>query len=80
MDTIGKKSPSYSTMKKWAAKFKRGRESIWDDERPGQPNKATNYETDEAVYDLVMCHRKRDLESIAREVGISFGSVQAILT
>jgi hypothetical protein len=28
MDTIGKKSPSYSTMKKWAAKFKRGRESI----------------------------------------------------
>jgi hypothetical protein len=26
------------------------------------------------------CNRRRDLRSIAREVGISFGSVQAILT
>jgi hypothetical protein len=41
---------------------------------------ATNDETVEAVHDLVMCDRRRDLLSIAREVGISFGSVQAILT
>ena len=31
METVGKKSPSYSTVKKWAAKFKRGRESVKDD-------------------------------------------------
>jgi hypothetical protein len=41
---------------------------------------ATNDETAEAVHDLVMCDRKRDLRNIVREVGISFGSVQAILT
>jgi hypothetical protein len=32
------------------------------------------------VHDLVMCDRRRDLQSIAREVGASFGSFQAILT
>jgi hypothetical protein len=66
-------------VKKWAAEFKLGRESIGDDERPGRP-KTNNDETAEAVHDLVMCDRRRDLRSIAREVGISFGSVPAILT
>ena len=31
MKTLGNESPSYSTVKKWAAEFKRGRESIEDD-------------------------------------------------
>jgi hypothetical protein len=39
-----------------------------------------NDETAEAVHDLVMCDRMRDMRSIATAVGISFGSVQAILT
>jgi hypothetical protein len=65
---------------KWTAEFKRGRGSIGDDERPGRPKEATNDETVKDVYDLVMCDRRRDLRSIAREVGISFGSVQANLT
>jgi hypothetical protein len=33
MDTLGKESPSDSTVKKWTAEFKRGRESIEDNER-----------------------------------------------
>ena len=33
METLRKESPSYSTVKKWAAEFKRGRENIEDDER-----------------------------------------------
>ena len=32
------------------------------------------------VHNLVMCDRRRDLQSIASEVGISFGAVQTILT
>jgi hypothetical protein len=48
---------AYSTVKKEAAEFKRGRESR-DDERPGRPKKATNDGTVEAVHDLVMCGRR----------------------
>ena len=32
METLWKESPSYSTVKKWATEFKRGRESVEDDE------------------------------------------------
>ena len=31
MESLGKELPSHSTVKKWAAEFKRGRESIEDD-------------------------------------------------
>ncbi|EFN64175.1 Putative uncharacterized protein FLJ37770, partial [Camponotus floridanus] len=42
--TLGDSSPSFSTVKKWAAEFKRGRSSIFDDERSGRPKTATNEE------------------------------------
>jgi histone-lysine N-methyltransferase SETMAR len=80
METLWKDSSSYSTVTKWAPEFKRGRESIGDDERSGRPKEAANDETAEALHDMVMCDSRRDLRSIAREEGISFCSVQAILT
>ena len=40
METLGKES-SYSTVKKWAAAFERGRESVEDDGRSGCPKDAT---------------------------------------
>ena len=67
-------------MKKWAAEFKRGRDSIEDDGRSGRPKDATADENVRVVHILVMCDRRRDLRSIASEMGISFGAVQSILT
>jgi transposase len=34
-------SPSFSTIKKWAAEFKRGRTSLEVDQREGRPKSAT---------------------------------------
>ena len=34
----GDSSPSFSTIKKWAAEFKRGRTGLEDDPREGRPN------------------------------------------
>ena len=79
METLGKESPSYSIVKKWAAEFKRGRESVEDDGRPGRPQDATADENVKVVHTLVMCDRRRDLQNIASEVGISFGTMQSIL-
>ena len=67
----------YSTVKKWAAEFKRGRESVEDD---GLSGCFKDDENVKVMHTLVMCDKRRDLQSIANEVGISFGAVQSILT
>ena len=75
-----KASPSYRTVKKWAAEFRRARESIENDEQFGCPKKATTDEDVEIVHSLAMYDRRRKLRDLASEVGISFGAVQTILT
>ncbi|XP_066270858.1 histone-lysine N-methyltransferase SETMAR-like [Branchiostoma lanceolatum] len=40
--TLGEDFPSYSTVKKWVANFKRGKESVKDDPRSGRPKTATS--------------------------------------
>ena len=78
MKTLGKESP-YSTVKKWAAVFKR-RESVVDDGRSGHFKDATAVKSVMFVHTRVMCDRRRDLQSIASEVGIRFWTVKSILT
>ena len=80
MKAHGNESPSYSRVKKRAAEFKRERKSIGDNARSGRPTDATADENVEIVHNLVMCDRRRDLRSIASEVGISFGTLQTIIT
>ena len=48
LETLGKESPSYSTVKKWVAEFRRGRESV-EDERSGHPKEATTDENTATV-------------------------------
>ena len=58
---------------KLATEFKRERESVEDDGRSARPKDATADENAKVLFTLVMCDRRRDLRSIASEVGISFG-------
>ena len=77
---ISWKPPSNSSVKKIVKEFMRGRESFEDDGRSGRPRDDTADEKVKVVHTLVMCDRRRDLRSIASEVGISFGAVQSTLT
>lgn len=72
-------APKYSTVTKWAALFEHGRTSIEDDPRPGRPVEATSEENCKAVEDLVMSDRRLHVIEIATSIGISYGSVEAIL-
>ena len=73
------KPPSNSSVK-IVKEFMSGRESFEDDGRSGRPRDDTADEKVKVVHTLVMCDRRRDLRSIASEVGISFGAVQSTLT
>jgi transposase len=50
----GDSSPSFSTIKKWAAKIKRGRTSLEDDPHEGRPKSATTPEIIEQVHNMVL--------------------------
>ena len=78
-NVYGDQTPSTSTVKRWAAEFKRGLKSIEDDPRGGRPPAATSPELCSAVEQLVMGNRRIKVHQIAEEVGISVGSVETIL-
>ena len=47
--TLGDESPSYSRVKKWAAEFRTGRDSMEDNARSGHPKEASTNENIELV-------------------------------
>jgi hypothetical protein len=68
-----------SRVAKWQAEFRRGRESIGDDVRPGHPVQMVTDEVCGVVETLVMNDRRIKTREIAESVGISKGSVKTIL-
>ena len=58
METLRKESPSYSTVKKLAAGFKRGRERVEDDGRSCRPKDATAHENAKVVHTLIMGNQR----------------------
>jgi transposase len=61
----------FSTIKKWAAKFKRSHTSLEDDPRDGHPISATTPEIIEQVHDMVLDDRRMKVREIAETIGIS---------
>jgi len=53
IQVYGDSSPSFSTIKKWAAEFKCGCTSLEDDPRDGCPKSATTPEIIEQEHDMV---------------------------
>jgi len=75
----GDSSPSFSTIKKWAAEFKPGRTSLEDDPCEGRPKSATTPEIIEQVHDVVLDNRRMKVHEIAETIGISKERVGYIL-
>ena len=51
--TLGYDASALSTVKKWAAEFKRGRESPKDDPRSGHPSTATTQKNIDLIHQMV---------------------------
>jgi histone-lysine N-methyltransferase SETMAR len=64
-------SPSFSTIKKRAAEFKRGRTSLETDARDGRPKSATTPEIIQQVRDMVLDDRRMKVREIAETIDIS---------
>jgi len=67
----GDSSPSFLTIKKWVAEFKRGRTSLQDDPRKGHPKSASTPEIIEQVQDMVLDDRRMKVRETAETIGIS---------
>ena len=78
-DVYGDSSPKYSTEAKWSAEFKRGRDSLEDDPRPGCPADVISQEMIDRVEILVLNNRRIEIPELASECGMSNGNVYIIL-
>ena len=74
-DVYGDSNPKYSTVAKWSAEFKLGRDSLEDDSRPGSPADVISQEKIDCVERLVLKNRRIKVAGLASECGISNGSV-----
>ena len=72
-------SLSFSTIKKWAAEFKRGRTSLEDDPSKGRPKSATIPEIVEQVHDMILDDQRMKVRETAETTGISKECVGYIL-
>jgi histone-lysine N-methyltransferase SETMAR len=75
----GDSSPSFSTIKKWAAKFKHGRTSLEDDLYEECPKSATIPKIIEQVYKMVLDDKHMKVRKITETIGISKERVGYIL-
>ena len=77
-DVYGDSSQKYSTVAKWSAEFKRGRDSL-DDPRPGRPADVISQEMIDRVERLVLNNRRIKVAKLASECGISNESGYTII-
>ncbi|XP_025153781.1 putative uncharacterized protein FLJ37770 [Harpegnathos saltator] len=71
---------SQSRVYEWYKLFQEGREDIEDDARSGRPSASTSDENVKKVKEIVLANRRITIREVAEEIGISYGSCEAIFT
>ena len=74
VDVYGDSSRKNSTVANWSAEFKRGRDSLEDDPRPGCPADVISQEMIDRIDRLVLNNCQIKVAELASECGISNGS------
>ncbi|XP_020296620.1 putative uncharacterized protein FLJ37770 [Pseudomyrmex gracilis] len=75
----GDSAPSFTTVKFWAAEFKRGRTSLVDDERSGRPKTAITDDNIAQVHQMVLDNRRIKVREIGEAMNMSKERVCHIL-
>jgi len=57
-EILGEHAPSYATVKKWVAQFKRGDISTYDTPRPGRPKTVITPEIIDQIHELILEDRR----------------------
>ena len=71
---------SRTTCFEWFKRFKEGRTSVKNNERPGRPSTSKTNETVARVREIIQNNCRLTGREVAEDVGISYGSCQEILT
>ncbi|KAG5345034.1 SETMR methyltransferase, partial [Acromyrmex heyeri] len=75
----GNSSLSMTTVRYWFNEFKRGRSSVFDEERPGRPADVVTEEIVEKIHDMILADRRTKVHEVAEAVGVSYGTAFNIL-
>ncbi|GFY24876.1 HTH_48 domain-containing protein [Trichonephila clavipes] len=75
----GEKCVSDKSFRKLSARFRAGRESVDDDQRPGKTNTVIKSDLIDKVDDLVRSDRRVTLRMLALKVDVSCGTVWSIV-
>ncbi|KAG5342870.1 SETMR methyltransferase, partial [Acromyrmex heyeri] len=75
----GNSSPSMTTVRYWFNEFKRGRSSVFDEERPGRPADVITEEIVEKVHDMILADRRTKVHEVAEAIDVSYGTAFNIL-
>ncbi|KYN10214.1 Histone-lysine N-methyltransferase SETMAR [Trachymyrmex cornetzi] len=66
LDSVyGNSSPFMTTVRYWFNKFKRGRSSVFNEERPGRPTDVITEEIVEKVHDMILADRRTKVHEVA---------------
>jgi hypothetical protein len=68
--TLGDKRPSYSTVKNWVARFRRGNLKTKDEELSGRPTQVTIPVNVETIHSMILDDRRISAKRDSRDPGV----------